>query len=280
MNRERRGFTLIELLVVIAIIALLMGILMPALQRVRKQARGVACRSNLKQWGPMFVMYCDDNNGNFNTRWQQPPAGMTHAGRWMDAMVSYYRDAEDIRLCPVTTKIANPDQISGQDIWGDTLTGWGKIAVGSSGRTIGFYGSYGINGYAYMPGSPTIYGKDAAWFWRTINVRGAADIPLFLDCYFWCGWPESQDTPPEWGPGRGPNGEDWQRRPDADAMNRFAIDRHQGAVNALFMDGHVAPVKLKELWELNWHRGYNRTGPWTLAGGVQEGDWPEWIRNL
>jgi len=62
MMRERDGFTLIELLVVIAIIALLLAILMPALQRVKKQAKTVICQSNLKQWGTIFAMYTDRLN--------------------------------------------------------------------------------------------------------------------------------------------------------------------------------------------------------------------------
>ena len=56
------GFTLIELLVVIAIIALLMGILMPALNKVKEIARGVACMSNQRTMGLAYVMYADEND--------------------------------------------------------------------------------------------------------------------------------------------------------------------------------------------------------------------------
>jgi len=61
---KRRGFTLIELLVVIAIIALLMAILMPALNRARELGRRTVCMGNLKQMALAWVMYADENRGD------------------------------------------------------------------------------------------------------------------------------------------------------------------------------------------------------------------------
>ncbi|MHC4586287.1 MAG: type II secretion system protein, partial [Planctomycetota bacterium] len=60
---RRKGFTLIELLVVISIVVLLMALLLPALQKAKKQARAVVCQTNLKQWGSVMVLYTEDNEG-------------------------------------------------------------------------------------------------------------------------------------------------------------------------------------------------------------------------
>ena len=60
--KERRGFTLIELLVVISIIALLIGLLMPALSWARRSSRRAACLSNLHQIGLAFQTYLPDND--------------------------------------------------------------------------------------------------------------------------------------------------------------------------------------------------------------------------
>ncbi len=62
---KKKGFTLVELLVVIAIIALLMGILMPALARVRAIAFRMVCGSNLSGIGKAMLIYANDYEDEF-----------------------------------------------------------------------------------------------------------------------------------------------------------------------------------------------------------------------
>ena len=119
---KRRGFTLIELLVVIAIIALLMGVLMPALARVRTQAKTAGCLMHLRQWGTIFTMYANDYESRFPT-WLYIPVNYMENGElkngqqdWVQYMKPYYMGEPKIRFCPAAKKVKNPTGLGGNSI--------------------------------------------------------------------------------------------------------------------------------------------------------------------
>jgi prepilin-type N-terminal cleavage/methylation domain-containing protein len=92
---NRKAFTLVELLVVIAIIALLMAILVPALQRVHRRARMVICLNNQRQWGTFFGLFLNENEGRFVD---------LEFHKWMDILRPYTEKCPEIYFCPTAIK--------------------------------------------------------------------------------------------------------------------------------------------------------------------------------
>jgi prepilin-type processing-associated H-X9-DG protein len=58
------------------------------------------------------------------------------------------------------------------------------------------------------------------------------------------------------------------------------MNRHEGAINGLFLDWSVGSIGLKQLWTLKWRLDFDTKGPWTKAGGVKPEDWPKWMRSF
>jgi prepilin-type N-terminal cleavage/methylation domain-containing protein len=250
--KKTRGFTLVELLVVIAIIALLMSILIPAMARVKRQAKAVLCQSNLRQWAIIFGMYTEDNEGYFCAG---EVAGI--AKLWTDATRSLYQSPK-IRCCPMATKLYRDGARGTFAAW-DMSMFWGGAAADD-------YGSYGLNEFLYNPPSneDLLWGSPTKYNWRHINVKGASNVPMFLDCWWLGGGPTHKDAPPVFeGEVTGVNSDD---------MRRFCLNRHNKTVNGCFMDFSVRKIPLKCLWKFKWHREYNTNyySPY----------WPTWMEKF
>ena len=268
-----RGFTLIELLVVIAIIALLMSILMPALARVKEQARVTGCLANLRQWNLVAKMYADDNDGKF---W----SGFGSLGYWWpwqleDKLMGW--KTNKTWFCLTATKpITDEHGVTAPTL--NIFNAWGIFGGthgGNSAPPGGVAGSYTINGYCLsIPMNATFEsGCPARDGFRSPDVSGAGNVPLFLDALRFDLWPSPTNAPAQHQYAAIVGGA-------SNNMARCCINRHAGFVGCSFLDFSARKVGLKELWTLRWSRTFDTTGPWTVAGGVLPEDWPQWMRSF
>jgi prepilin-type N-terminal cleavage/methylation domain-containing protein/prepilin-type processing-associated H-X9-DG protein len=107
-GQSKRAFTLVELLVVIGIIAVLIAILLPALNKARQASKSTVCLSNLRQMGTAWTMYLSDSKGHLPySIWHQSPTGFSSARRndfiwhgfWFGILGDYKVQSSKL-LCP------------------------------------------------------------------------------------------------------------------------------------------------------------------------------------
>ncbi len=253
LGKIRKAFTLIELLVVIAIIAILAGMLLPALAKAKAKGQAVRCLSNLRQWSLIVTMYTTDNSDKFMADY-----GPTAEGTWMFSLSNLYSNMGEFRLCPTATKPSAGGYGNTLEYWG-----WNQANKAEGYFRKGDYGSYGINHWinSLPPTFPDGWRTQPTWQWATpATVQEPTIVPLFADCAWYGGNPF--DLQSSGNGGKPPPSKDWNKAHpeqwDWD-MARFVMDRHNRNINASFADGSARAVKLSSLWDLQWHRQFRRT---------------------
>ncbi len=211
------AFTLIELLVVISIVALLISILLPALQNARESARKIKCGTNLKQLGLATNTYIDDNHGYF-------PNYLHSTNGYASGILQINALARYINARRSDQTITTPGMYSIYDYRGTTIeeiyVATHPVVVCPSSGTNYTLANYGWNGYLCSAPKPEI-GTYNVVHKRLFDIARPSEVLLMSDV----------------------TGRAYLSYHDFTASPVVVGYRHNQSVNILFNDFHVASTK-------------------------------------
>ena len=192
--RMPNGFTLIELLVVIAIIAILMSLLMPALNRARLHGKRAACMGNLKQLTLSWIMYADENddrivaanpNGSGWVEWLQ------NANATEEEKLKGLRDGTLYRYCPNVKSYRCPTGVRGEVVtyaivdamngysghpWSNGMTFKNRSTIKAPGTRLVF-----VDEGRLSPNSWTVWFTKPTWWDQITRRHGQGTTVSFAD---------------------------------------------------------------------------------------------------